>query len=285
MTAYEMFMYFFIYGFLGWCTEVAYAAIRERQFVNRGFLRGPICPIYGVGVTLVVLFLEPLQNNIILLYITSVVLVTVLEGVTGFILDKVFHNKWWDYSKRPWNIGGYVCLLFSLIWGVACVFIVKFIHHIFEMGVKDFPKMLGVVLLVFLSGVLLADLYITATNILKMNKHLAYMEEIANELNSISNGLGTSIYKGVVEVLEFGDEAKEKWEDARIEAKEKWEDATGEVKERITELEKQYKELMTKPTQASKRLMKAFPGMDSRDSKQAFSDIKKRIKKLRKHKK
>jgi len=307
MTAYEMLMYFYIYGFLGWCTEVAYATIKERQFVNRGFLRGPICPIYGVGVTLVVLFLEPLQNNIILLYIASVVLVTVLEGITGFVLDKVFHNKWWDYSKRPCNIGGYVCLLFSLIWGIACVLIVKFIHYIFEMWVKEFPEMLGIALLIFLSGILLADLYITAMNILKMNKHLAYMEEIANELNYISNGLGVGIYKGVVETLEFGDEtkakwkgaaaeakekwenttteAKEKWENTTSEAKEKWEDTTVEVKERIAELEKQYKELVAKPSQVSKRLMKAFPAMKSRKYKRAFSDIKERIKKLRKHKK
>lgn len=296
MTAYEILMYFFIYGFLGWCTEVAYAAIRERQFVNRGFLRGPICPIYGIGVTLVILLLKPLQDNIILLYIASVILVTILEGITGFVLDKVFHNKWWDYSKRPFNIGGYVCLVFSLIWGVACVLIVKFIHHVFEEGVEYFPKMAGIILVVVLSGILFVDLYTTVMNILKMNKHLAYMEEIVNELNNISNELGTSIYKGVVEALEFRDEAKEKWEGATIEAKEKWEgatteakekweEATAEVKERIAELEKQYKELLTKPSQVSKRLMKAFPAMDSRDYKQAFSDIKERIKKLRKHKK
>jgi Predicted membrane protein len=306
MTAYEMFMYFFIYGFLGWCTEVAYAAVKERRFVNRGFLRGPICPIYGVGVTLVILFLEPLQENFVLLYVASVVFVTILEGVTGFVLDKVFHNKWWDYSKQPLNIGGYVCLLFSLVWGVACVLIVKFVHHIFEMGVEDFPKMAGVPLLVFFGGVLLVDIYVTATNILKMNKHLAYMEEIANELHCISNDLGTGIYKGVAEVLELGNEAKEKWQDTTAETKEKWKDTTAEtkekwkdataetkkkwqdttteVKEHIAELEKRYKELLTKPSQASKRLMKAFPTMDSRNYKQAFSDIKERIKKLQQHK-
>ena len=105
-----------------------FAAFKQHRFVNRGFLNGPICPIYGVGVTLVIACLEAFQSNLLLLYISSVILVTVLEGVTGWAMDKLFHNKWWDYSKLPFNIGGYVCLLFSLIWGVACVFIVYFVH-------------------------------------------------------------------------------------------------------------------------------------------------------------
>ena len=128
MSIYYSILYFFVYGFLGWCTEVIFAAFKQHRFVNRGFLNGPICPIYGVGVTLVIACLEAFQSNLLLLYISSVILVTVLEGVTGWAMDKLFHNKWWDYSKLPFNIGGYVCLLFSLIWGVACVFIVYFVH-------------------------------------------------------------------------------------------------------------------------------------------------------------
>lgn len=117
MSIYYSILYFFVYGFLGWCTEVIFAAFKQHRFVNRGFLNGPICPIYGVGVTLVIACLEAFQSNLLLLYISSVILVTVLEGVTGWAMDKLFHNKWWDYSKLPFNIGGYVCLLFSLIWG------------------------------------------------------------------------------------------------------------------------------------------------------------------------
>lgn len=98
---YYLILYFFVYGFLGWCTEVAFAACKERKFVNRGFLNGPICPIYGIGVGIVVQFLTPYKENLVLLYIASVVMVTALEWVTGFILEKIFHNKWWDYSKMP----------------------------------------------------------------------------------------------------------------------------------------------------------------------------------------
>ena len=82
MNIYKMILCFFIYGFLGWCTEVAFAAVKERRFVNRGFLNGPICPIYGVGVVMVAQLLMPYQSNLLLLYITSVIVVTALEWLT-----------------------------------------------------------------------------------------------------------------------------------------------------------------------------------------------------------
>ena len=101
MQIYYLMLYFFVYGFLGWCTEVAYATTKQRKFVSRGFLNGPICPIYGVGVTVVVYFLTPYKDNLILLYALSTVLVTVLEGLTGYLMDKIFHHKWWDYTNQP----------------------------------------------------------------------------------------------------------------------------------------------------------------------------------------
>ena len=96
MTAqhlYYLFQCFFIYAFLGWCTEVAFAAFKERRFVNRGFLNGPICPVYGFGVVAVIHFLTPLRSNLLLLYLGSAILVTAIEWLTGFILEKVFHNQ------------------------------------------------------------------------------------------------------------------------------------------------------------------------------------------------
>ena len=83
MEIYYFILYFFTYGFLGWCTEVAFAAVKQGKFVNRGFLNGPICPIYGVGVSVVVSFLAPLEGSLILLYATSTILVTFIELLTG----------------------------------------------------------------------------------------------------------------------------------------------------------------------------------------------------------
>ena len=274
---YYLILYFFVYGFLGWCTEVAFAACKERKFVNRGFLNGPICPIYGIGVGIVVQFLTPYKENLVLLYI---------EWVTGFILEKIFHNKWWDYSKMPLNLNGYVCLLFSLIWGVACVLIVDFIHPLIHKVLSWIPFPVGMTLIVVLSIVMFVDLYVTASTILKMNKHLEKMKEIAADLHRISDELGESIYQEVVEVLERKDGWKLKVQEASGDFKDKIQGASGGVKdkiqgvsdeamEKIADLKKKYKEIGGKGTQISKRLLKAFPRIESERYREAMEDLKK----------
>lgn len=255
MTLYYYALSFFVYGFFGWCVEVAYAAVKERRFVNRGFLSGPICPIYGVGVCAVIYFLRPFTTNLLALYITSVVIVTVLEWLTGFLLEKLFHNKWWDYSEMPLNLNGYVCLLFSMIWGVFCVVIVRFMNPLLQKGLSFMPHILGGILLVTLSIVLLIDLYITATGIQKMNKYLANMEAITTELHRISEQIGTNIFKGVMETIE------------------KQEDITDELKQQIVELKAGYQELVSKQMAKYRRLLKAFPRMSSKRYKEALEDI------------
>lgn len=283
---YYLILYFFVYGFLGWCTEVAFAACKERKFVNRGFLNGPICPIYGIGVGIVVQFLTPYKENLVLLYIASVVMVTALEWVTGFILEKIFHNKWWDYSKMPLNLNGYVCLLFSLIWGVACVLIVDFIHPLIHKVLSWIPFPVGMTLIFVLSIVMFVDLYVTASTILKMNKHLEKMKEIAADLHRISDELGESIYQEVVEVLERKDGWKLKVQEASGDFKDKIQGASGGVKdkiqgvsdeamEKIADLKKKYKEIGGKGTQISKRLLKAFPRIESERYREAMEDLKK----------
>lgn len=275
---YYLILYFFVYGFLGWCTEVVFAACKERKFVNRGFLNGPICPIYGIGVGIVVQFLTPYKDNFILLYVTSVVLVTALEWVTGFILEKVFHNKWWDYSKMPLNLNGYVCLLFSLIWGVACVAIVELIHPVIHKLLSWFPKPIGIGLIVVLGIAVLVDLYVTVSTILKMNKHLEKMKEIAADLHRISDELGESIYENVVEVLERREEWKLKVQEASGEVKERMQDVSDEVIDRIAELKKKYREVGGKGLHVSKRLIKAFPRIQSKKYREAMEDLKKHLK-------
>ena len=247
---------FFVYGFLGWCTEVAYAAAKQGKFVNRGFLNGPICPVYGIGVGVVVQFLTPIENNLVLLYISSTILVTVIEGLTGFLLEKIFHNKWWDYSEQPLNIGGYVCVLFSLIWGVFCVLIVKVIHPLIDKVLTMIPFVLGIVVMVCLAAGLLADLYVTASGILKMNRRLEAMEKIAAELKELSDKVGENIYENVMEGMEFREEKK-----ARME-----------------ELKAKYEEMAENRTKVGERLVKAFPKMQVRQHKEIFEELRERIK-------
>lgn len=267
MELYEIILCFFIYGFLGWCTEVAFAAGKERRFVNRGFLNGPICPIYGVGVVAVVVLLEPYENNLFILYVASIIVVTALEWVTGFILEKLFHSKWWDYSNMPLNLNGYVCLLFSLIWGVACVAIVKWIHPFIFKGVKILPVWFGTILLVLLGIGMLADLYVTVTNILQMNRHLARMEEIAAELRKISDELGANISENVLEAMEKKEDIAEDMQEY-----------SEELKERAEELREKYRDIKFKNARSVRRILRAFPRMRSRKHSEAMDDLREYLK-------
>ena len=270
MSIYYSILYFFVYGFLGWCTEVIFAAFKQHRFVNRGFLNGPICPIYGVGVTLVIACLEAFQSNLLLLYISSVILVTVLEGVTGWAMDKLFHNKWWDYSKLPFNIGGYVCLLFSLIWGVACVFIVYFVHPLIHQVLSLIPHTAGIALIAILGIALLSDMIVTTSAIVKFNQYLELLKHITDELHAISNQIGAELYQNVMHVLDMQESSRQKLDDVKLEVSE-------EIRMQIVELKTRAQNLGEKVPKPARRLLKAFPNLETRNYKAQLELFRKKL--------
>ena len=270
MSIYYSILYFFVYGFLGWCTEVIFAAFKQHRFVNRGFLNGPICPIYGVGVTLVIACLEAFQSNLLLLYISSVILVTVLEGVTGWAMDKLFHNKWWDYSKLPFNIGGYVCLLFSLIWGVACVFIVYFVHPLIHQVLSLIPHTAGIALIAILGIALLSDMIVTTSAIVKFNQYLELLKHITDELHAISNQIGAELYQNVMHVPDMQESSRQKLDDVKLEVSE-------EIRMQIVELKTRAQNLGEKVPKPARRLLKAFPKLESRNYKAQLELFRKKL--------
>ena len=124
----RLILYFFIYSFLGWCVESTICSVHEGRLINRGFLNGPICPVYGCGGMAVIYLLTPVQENLVLLYICGVLVVSVIEYFTGWILETLFHTRWWDYSHYRFNIKGRVCLPNALFFGVLAVLAMKGIH-------------------------------------------------------------------------------------------------------------------------------------------------------------
>ena len=159
---------FLIYAFLGWCCEVAFAAVNKGKFVNRGFLNGPVCPIYGFGMLIVVTALWRLKGNLILLFLGSAALTTALEFVTGWVLEKFFHDKWWDYSDMPFNIKGYICLKFTVLWGLAASFVVGAVHRFVYMIIIKTPIVPGLTLLSVFAAAFITDFVITVTELAKL---------------------------------------------------------------------------------------------------------------------
>lgn len=284
MQIYRLLLYFFLYSFLGWCTEVAYATVKERRFVNRGFLGGPWCPIYGVGVSAVVTLLDGFQDSLLLLYLSSFVLVTLIEGMTGFIMDKIFHHKWWDYTGLPFNIGGYVCLPFSIAWGAACLVIVKGVHPVIERLVGLLPEAAGLALICVLTAGLAADLAVTTAGILKLNRRLDMLERIGAELREISDRMGANIHENVMDAMEraevlenMAQARKERLDAISGEAKERLDLLAEETRERYDMLRQRYAELTGATLQASRRLVRAFPRMESRRHKELLEELKRKL--------
>lgn len=258
---YQAVWIFIIYAFLGWCSEVAFAAVNKGKFVNRGFLNGPVCPIYGVGMLIVVLCLWSLRDRPLLLFLGSALLTTALEFVTGFVLERFFHDKWWDYSDMPFNIKGYVCLKFTILWGLAASFIIGAIHRFIYMLIEKTPFVLGVILLAVFSAAFIADFIVTLTALVKLPKKLKAMAEAERALRAVSDKIGENI------------------SDTTIAAKEKGEALAEENKPRLEELKAEYekkkKELsaMLERNFVQRRIFKAFPNLKNGRYKAIFDRI------------
>lgn len=263
---YDVAWYFMIYAIIGWCTEVSFATLTTGKFVNRGFLNGPYCPIYGVGVVVVLAALLPLRENLLLLYIGSFLLTTIIEFITGFILEKVFHNKWWDYSDEPFNIKGYICLRFSIMWGFACTFIVKLVHPFIEKVISLIPSIVGYILISVMVIAFLIDCGVTIATILQLNNRLRLMDEIALRIHHLSDEIGENIHENVSEVIEKTKKIKDEIE----------EDVT-EKREELDKLREQYKELLEKHHIGHTRLIKAFPRMKSLKHNEVLGKLREHI--------
>lgn len=287
---YQTLWTFFVYAFLGWCGEVSYAALRTGKFVNRGFLNGPVCPIYGVGAVTVLGALEPLAGNTLLLFLGSVVLTSLLEWLTGFALEKLFHQRWWDYSDEPLNLGGYICLRFSLYWGLACLLVVKILHPAVLWGIRVLPLPLGWVLLWAFAAVMAVDLAATVRTVVRMNRQLRQLDELAGRLREASNELGEKLAVRVLagaeareDVLDSLDELREAAERRRAELREDVEEVKDALAQRrfqlrmeqaqwleererdLDQLRARFEEARGRHIFGQKRLLAAFPKLRSLD--------------------
>lgn len=290
---YRLLWIFFIYAFLGWCTEVSYAALVTGKFVNRGFLNGPVCPIYGFGVVIVLTCLTPLADNLLLLFLGSVVLTSALEWITGFVLEKLFHQRWWDYSDQPFNLSGYICLRFSIAWGFACMFVVKLLHPTVLLFIRIIPQALGVVLLVLLGAVMAVDLSATVSAIVKLNHRLEQLDELAAKIKEVSNEFGENLADRVLDAVERGTDWKEDLDELAFrlaehraeladEREQRWEELLAQARLQLEEWHASIQELLVRESFGHRRLLKAFPRLRSIDHQSAQERLRRRMEYFRK---
>lgn len=180
MTGYglaQWVLYFFIYSFLGWVWESCLVSVQQHRWVNRGFLNGPFLPIYGFGAVAILLFTWPVQNNTLLVFAAGMLGATLLEYVTAYSMEKLFHVRYWDYSRFRWNLNGYICVVASLCWGVFSILLVRVLQPPVAGLVRGLsPLGAGLLALVLALG-MTADLIVSMREAMDMRSLLNALSE------------------------------------------------------------------------------------------------------------
>lgn len=266
--------YFFFYSFIGWFFESCYCSIRPKKWVNRGFLRGPICPIYGTGGLVMMICLLPLRHitenlylNELLIFIAGAILCDIVEFMTSYIMEKLFNARWWDYSNKKFNIQGRICLTHTFYWGTcSClfVFILEPIMNLYLVGqVSESSR--DILTYIFLT-VFAFDLLDTVIHALGIRDISSKFMKLSEEISEFA----IQVYSTVGGKSENESEAMKK-----------------ELNEKFDELRSNYdkfkSDLKDIKSKSKKRLFKAFPllkdGMAKQDKllEDLFADLKDKI--------
>jgi len=185
---------FYFYCFGGWCLESAYVSINSRKLINRGFMRGPFLPIYGSGATMMLVVSMPFQEmdlpwRVVLTYLAGCIGATVLEYITGVVMEALFKVRYWDYSNQKFNFQGHICLGSSLAWGLVTISMTEFIHKYVERLILAIPgQVLTVVTLVLTAGIF-ADFALSFKAAIDLRNVLDKMKRAKEEMLHIQERL------------------------------------------------------------------------------------------------
>ena len=202
---YQWLMFFYIYCFFGWIFESAYVSLKKRKFVNRGFLRLPMLPLYGTGAVMMLWVSLPVKDNLFLVYISGVIAATLLEYVTGYVMERLFKMKYWDYSNQKFQLHGYICLGTSLTWGFLTLFLTEIIHEPIAKWVLSWPLALEAILLIAITIIFAMDVVQSVKNALDLGRALESITQLQQELEEMQ--LQLALLRG--EVRSFVEDFKE----------------------------------------------------------------------------
>lgn len=192
-TIVQWLFFFYLYCFGGWCVESVYVSVKSRKLTNRGFLRGPFLPLYGSGAIMMLLVSMPFRDNLFLVYVAGCIGATVLEYVTGVIMEKLFKVRYWDYSHLKFNFQGHICLGTTLSWGFLTIFLTEFLHLPVERMVLAIPGQVLTVVTLVLTALIFADLALSFKAAVDLTELLTKMSKTREELGGIQKRLDAII--------------------------------------------------------------------------------------------
>ena len=192
-TLVDWLLFFYIYCFIGWCIESTFVSVKQKKFVNRGFMRGPFLPLYGSGAVLMLYVSIPVRNNLLMTFLAGCIAATVLEYITGVAMEALFKVRYWDYSDQPFNFQGHICLSSSIAWGFLTIALVKFIHGPVEHLVLSLNDSLASIAATALTVIIAADLALSFKAALDIRNMLEKMTKAKDELLKIQTRLDAII--------------------------------------------------------------------------------------------
>lgn len=247
----QILLFFLIYCFLGWVFESTYVSLKERHMTNRGFLRGPVIPIYGFGAMMIVFATTPFRGNYLAEFIAGMLAATLFEYVVGMVMEAIFKIRYWDYSHKPFQLNGYICLESSLCWGVLSVIAAEVLQVRMEHLVLQLPQQLSIGLACSLTTIFCADTVVSVRDawgvrnlVIALEKMKADLEQLQLEIEERSEEF----------ILLMEDRLMAKKEELEQLSQERREELAQEIAQLRCAIEKEKQELELARAQLSARI-------------------------------
>ncbi|HWT73688.1 MAG TPA: cardiolipin synthase [Mobilitalea sp.] len=288
---YYLFYIFILYSVFGWIYECSLVSIQKKSFVNRGFLTGPVVPIYGCGALTVYLVLWQYRNDLIIVYLGGFLLATLLEYITSLIMELVFHTRWWDYSNYPLNLKGRICLFVSMFWGLLAIVMVLVLQPRINFIIGIIPRRIGEIMGYVIIPLFITDFVITIISSVKFNHILVKLHDLREDMTEYIST--TKIYETGEDLIArftnlrmlgmFSDvkASFDEWlhnpktikQTIKLEQKE----MKPEIEAKLREFFRRYQSIHTLKSHI--RLLKAFPSMRVGKREEALSDLREKLSK------
>ena len=259
---YHLMNWLIIYSFFGWVWETCYVSVKSGKFVNRGFINGPLCTIYGFGAVSVYVILRPFSDNLLYLYLGGVLVATALEYVTAVLMESIFHTSWWDYSDNKFNFQGRICLGASLGWGAFTVILFKVLHPLVESIVILYPVYVGEIGICVIGVGYVVDFAFSAAAAFRIHEKLPVIEA------AMEQAKGEMLVKMHEKIASVGfakeatlESVKERLGDVEVlkEMEQKRAAITAEIS---AELQKRKEAMAAKVGHNMQRFVKAYPNLN-----------------------
>ncbi|MBQ8132526.1 MAG: putative ABC transporter permease [Bacilli bacterium] len=216
-----LFLYFFLYSVVGYVCEVGFCTLVNKKFTySRGFLIGPYLPIYGTGAVIVSTFLQKYSGDVVTLFVMSTVYCSILEYLTSYVMEKIFHLRWWDYSKKKFQLNGRVCLTNAILFGIGGVFIIEVFNPLITTFIYSMSPLALKLLFTFCFFVFTTDLFVTLRVMVGVKVNLGKMErkdsttEIREEIHKFLHNYSFStsrLFQAFPNMQEFNGKAYERF--------------------------------------------------------------------------